>query len=409
MSELYTSTLKYFRLAVSEFLPRLRELQKETQDKKTKEELEDLVEAYDDIASKIDKHNLNLDDPNRYYDGEPDEIEIDIPNGMVVNLARLSHRLLLVWKEKLGRLKKKEYLTDKNQDELYKLEHLISPLEALLKEKSYVLGKYTEQGPLEFPGEPPKKEDKFVSGLSSLLDEIRLCYSLGDQELLERKKLEDLETRLRTDLGQIITGLTDEVVKLKYQKLNSGWSTTLKSGLHNRKTAEERLDHWEAFIEETIENISGSKPHDEIYFSEGRLFDAVKALREILKLAKTKIWIEDNFLHPDSVRIVEPYIAESNLGVRFLTRRNGNRNFSSFSVDIGKLKSQYQSLDIEARENDHCHDRYIIIDEKTIYHFGQSFHDLGRKASQINKVEELANKNKILDDFKNWWDTGNQI
>lgn len=153
MAELYTSTLKYFRLAIGEFLPRLKELYGATSDLESKEKLENMIEAYEDIASKIDKYHLNLEDPNRFYDGEIDEIEINITQPMIEELVKLSIRLLNEWKNQLNALKRKSYLTDKNKEKIYKLEHLIWPLEALTKEESYVLGKYAKMGPLEFPGE----------------------------------------------------------------------------------------------------------------------------------------------------------------------------------------------------------------------------------------------------------------
>lgn len=408
MSELYAQTLKYFHLAIFEFLPRLKELQGNTQDKEVKEELENLVETYDDIASKIDEHNLNYDDPNRRYDGEPAEVDIDIPNRMIENLARLSHRLLLAWKEKLEKLKKKTYLTDKNKEESHKLENLIWPLEALLKAESYVLGKYAHLGSSVFPGEL-LTEDTLVGRLTSLLEEIRQCYALGDEELLESQKLTEVEDLTRSELGLIVTELTDESLKLKYKKLNGGLRNVLKSGFHNRKTAESKLDAWRVFIEEIIENSSGSKPLNEAYFSAGQSYDAMKVLRGILNSARATIWIEDNFLHPKTISIVEPYVVGGNVSVKFLTRNNGNSSFNSFRVDVQKFKSQYSNLNVEARENSQCHDRYVIVDGKEIYHSGHSFHDLGSKASQINKVEDGTNKGKILSDFEDWWNTGHVV
>jgi len=161
MSELYTSTLKYFRLAIKEFLPRLRKLQDEIKDKTKKEKIENMVEAYEDIASKIDKYNLSLEDPNRYYDGEPHEIDIDIPQPVIEELARLSINLLNEWKSQLSVLKRKQYLTNNNKEKIYKLEHFIWPLEALSKEQGYVLGKYSKLGPLDLPsGEIKSVESK---------------------------------------------------------------------------------------------------------------------------------------------------------------------------------------------------------------------------------------------------------
>jgi hypothetical protein len=162
MAELYTTTLKYFWLAIKEFLPLLEKLRKESQGLETKQQIESLIEAYTDIAEKINNYNLNFTDPNRHYDSEPFEIEIDIPEPFIENLTRLSYRLLEEWKRKKERLEKRQYLTDENKKELYNLRELIWPLEALSKEQSYVLGKHASKGPLVFPGEVNQKSKKSI-------------------------------------------------------------------------------------------------------------------------------------------------------------------------------------------------------------------------------------------------------
>ncbi len=158
MGELFTATLKYFWLAIDRFMPQLMELEKSTSDKNEKEEILDLIEAYNDIQKQIDKYGLNYDDPNRSYDGEPHEVENWIGEEMLENLGRLSSRLLVSWKEEFEKLKGKKYMTDLNRERMYRLKNLIGPLEALSKEKSYMVGKYADKGPLIFPGEGKKEK-----------------------------------------------------------------------------------------------------------------------------------------------------------------------------------------------------------------------------------------------------------
>jgi hypothetical protein len=281
--EFYVHTLKYFHLAIVEFLPVLEELKNSTQDKATKEEIEDLIEAYKDIDAKIDSHHLNYEDPNRCYDGEPNDIYLDLPDEMTENLSRLSHRLLLTWKDKQDRLQKKKYLTDSNKDEIRKLENLIWPLEALTKEGSYVLGKYRDLGPLTFPGE---RND---SALETLLKDIHHCYELGDQDLLETKKLEEVEAKARTEVPKIIAGLNNEILDLKVKKINSGWRSILKSGFHNRKTAESKLGAWETLINEMLGNGGSEEPET-----------LAQTPAEVVKTIKSRLKTEDLFVESRS-------------------------------------------------------------------------------------------------------------
>lgn len=286
MREFYTQTLKYFHLAISEFLPTLEEIRNTAHSRSIKEEVEDLIEAYDDIDAKIKKHNLNYEDPNRGYDGEPWDIKMDIPDPMIENLARLTRRLLQSWKDKLDRLKKKTYLTDSNKDEIYRLENLIWPLEAMCKEGSSILGKHGSKGPLIFPGE---KND---SPLQLLLSEIHRCYELGDQELLESKKLGEVESRIQSEMPSIISELNNEVFDLKLKKINGGWKTVLKPGFHNRKTAEAKLGAWEALIKEILDDDRSS--------ADKKVLSSKQSSDEIVKTIKNRLKTEDLFVESRS-------------------------------------------------------------------------------------------------------------
>ena len=131
-----------------------------------------MVEAYKDIAGKIDEHQLNFDNPNRLYDGETHEIDIGISESMQESLVRLSVRLLNEWKNQLAVLKRKTYLTNDNQEKILRLENLIWPLEAMTKEKDYVLGKYSKRGPLEFPGEKSESAKSSVTVPNAMITDV---------------------------------------------------------------------------------------------------------------------------------------------------------------------------------------------------------------------------------------------
>lgn len=154
MNEPYLNTVKYYRLAIKEFLPLLDSLKKKnSHDVEIQEKIDDLIEMYYDVANKIDKYNLNLDDPNRFYDGEPSEISIDLGERAIEYFSRLSLRLLESWKKRRGKIETKDYLTEKNEEELYRLKGLIWPLEAQFDNPSMLFYKYKDKGIVEFPGE----------------------------------------------------------------------------------------------------------------------------------------------------------------------------------------------------------------------------------------------------------------
>lgn len=154
---LYSNTVKYFRIAIQYFLPKIQELTDLIPSPEISERLSDLKEFYQETAHKIDKFNLNLSDPNRTYDGEPHEIPfsslgIDTEKKLK-NLVALTLRLLLEWKVKIQKLETKDILTEKMRDEIYVLRKQIETLDIFFNDSQFVLFKFKSNGPLKFPGE----------------------------------------------------------------------------------------------------------------------------------------------------------------------------------------------------------------------------------------------------------------
>ena len=56
-------------------------------------------------------------------------------------------------------------------------------------------------------------------------------------------------------------------------------------------------------------------------------------------------------------------------------------------IDIQKFNKEYPALKI-TRTNK-FHDRFIIIDNKELYHIGASLKDLGKKCFAISKIEDV--------------------
>ena len=57
-------------------------------------------------------------------------------------------------------------------------------------------------------------------------------------------------------------------------------------------------------------------------------------------------------------------------------------------MDLKKHNAQYQN--IELKKFDSAHDRFLIIDDKDVYHIGASLKDLGKKWFAFSKFEMEA-------------------
>ena len=54
-------------------------------------------------------------------------------------------------------------------------------------------------------------------------------------------------------------------------------------------------------------------------------------------------------------------------------------------LDFEKYQKQYKNIELKEFKN--SHDRFLIIDEKEIYHIGASLKDLGKKWFAFSKFE----------------------
>jgi hypothetical protein len=59
-------------------------------------------------------------------------------------------------------------------------------------------------------------------------------------------------------------------------------------------------------------------------------------------------------------------------------------------LDLAKYHTQYPP--IELKEFKQSHDRFLIIDDKEVYHFGASLKDLGKKWFAFSKFNKDAFK-----------------
>jgi len=124
-----------------------------------------------------------------------------------------------------------------------------------------------------------------------------------------------------------------------------------------------------------------SQKFEQQIFFDGQIFDAYSLIIDIIKSAKTKITIIDNYIDESILKMLAKKAKD--VEVIILTSLNCNLT----KLDINKFNKQYPTLKV-ARTNK-FHDRFIIIDNKNLYHCGASFKDLGKKCFAINKMEDV--------------------
>ena len=117
-------------------------------------------------------------------------------------------------------------------------------------------------------------------------------------------------------------------------------------------------------------------------FFKGQIYDAYSLVIDIIKRAKTKILIIDNYIDDSILKMLSK--KNESVEVIILTSQNCNLN----KLDISKFNKQYPSLKISYTNK--IHDRFIVIDNKELYHCGASLKDLGKKCFAISKIEDMG-------------------
>jgi len=125
------------------------------------------------------------------------------------------------------------------------------------------------------------------------------------------------------------------------------------------------------------------KPEKGIFF-DGQIFDSYRFVSDLIRAADKSILLIDNYID-DSV-------------LTLFSKRNKNVQVIIFTkeiskqllLDLTKYNSQYPL--IEVKEFKQAHDRFLIIDNKDVYHFGASLKDLGKKWFAFSKFDKEAFK-----------------
>ena len=149
------------------------------------------------------------------------------------------------------------------------------------------------------------------------------------------------------------------------------------------------LEHDKKFDEvfDELQRKQESEFRQSIFF-DGQIYDAYILVIDIIKKAKQKVLIIDNYIDDSILKMLSK--KNKNVEVVILTSQNCNLN----KLDINKFNKQYPVLKLAYTNK--FHDRFIVIDNKELYHIGASLKDLGKKCFAISKIEDDEYIEKII-------------
>ncbi|MBE6251678.1 MAG: DNA-binding protein [Bacteroidales bacterium] len=172
--------------------------------------------------------------------------------------------------------------------------------------------------------------------------------------------------RVKSQQGIIFRRWTNSVLKehlLKGYSLNNRFDMVEKQLKEHELTLHEHAKKIEFFIQSSL------PPKQGIFF-DGQIYDAYSFVAELVRNAKRRIVLIDNYID-DTVLTL---LAKREAGVEAVIYTG--KISKQLQLDIDKHNAQYPP--VEVRIFSKAHDRFLIIDEK-VYLVGASIKDLGKK------------------------------
>ena len=123
------------------------------------------------------------------------------------------------------------------------------------------------------------------------------------------------------------------------------------------------------------------RPNKAVIFFKGQMWDATSCIEEIISKAEKSIILIDGYVDRKTLDL----ISRKKAGIP-VEIRTSEKNCNLTEKEISDFRNQYGPLVI--RTTDEFHDRFLILDNRELYHIGASIKDAGKKAFEISLNED---------------------
>ncbi len=155
--------------------------------------------------------------------------------------------------------------------------------------------------------------------------------------------------------------------------------------LYLESRIDRRLSEHDRQLDELSEKveffIKASLPPREGIFFEGQIFDAYTLMCDLVRSAKRRLVMVDNYIDDTVFRQLDK--REAGVSATIFTPSVSR----ALRQDLERHNQQYAPIEIKTYRK--AHDRFLIVDD-TVYHVGASFKDLGKKLFAFSKMEAMS-------------------
>ena len=232
----------------------------------------------------------------------------------------------------------------------------------------------------------------FQSSKANISEHIKNIYE--QEELEESSTVRDFRTVRQEGKRHVVRNLTyynlDAIISIGF-RVNSKrgiqfrqWANSvLKEYLLKGYSINQRLSELEKTVALHSEKIDffvrTSLPPVEGIFFDGQIFDAYKFATDLIKTARKSLLLIDNYVD-ESVLLM---LSKRNPGVTATIYTQ--KITAQLQLDLDKHNDQYPPINIRTYRS--SHDRFLIVDDKEVYHIGASLKDLGKKLFAFSRLE----------------------
>ena len=135
-------------------------------------------------------------------------------------------------------------------------------------------------------------------------------------------------------------------------------------------------------FDQLFEYIGEHTETNQKLFFDGQIYDAFRLLIELIQKAEQEIILIDGYVDVSTLNL----LAKKNSGVAvtvytFKKTKLTVQDVSAFNAQYPQLEVKYTSV---------FHDRFLILDGKTVYHIGASLKDAGKKCFAVSLMKDAG-------------------
>ena len=149
-----------------------------------------------------------------------------------------------------------------------------------------------------------------------------------------------------------------------FAEINTIKKQLLDTNIHQKETDKKVEELFDLIDKYNVKDTQG-------IFFQGQIFDAYAKFESFIAQAKQEIILIDNYV---DMSVLER-LAKKKKNVNVIIYTDPQTKLTA--QDIRKFNAQYPTLTV--KHTTKMHDRFMIIDQKALYHIGASLKDLGKK------------------------------